>query len=53
MSLFDIPNLEKELEELENKTAEPDFWNDSKNSSKVLEKIKTIKSITSKHKQLE
>ncbi len=44
MNLFDIVSLQKELKELEEKTSEPNFWNDQKNSNKVLAKIKTIKS---------
>ena len=43
MNLFDIPKLEKDLKELESKTLENGFWNDSKNSSKVLQNIKIIK----------
>lgn len=43
MSPFDISKIEKELEKLENKTLEPNFWNDSKNSKIVLSKIKILK----------
>ena len=46
MSLFDIVSLEKNLSKLEEKTTEPDFWNDSQNSSKVLGQIKTIKKLS-------
>ena len=42
MNLFDIVKLEKELQELENQTTNPDFWNDSKKSGSVLGKIKNI-----------
>lgn len=52
MNLFDIPRLEKELEELEKQTMEADFWNDSKNSSKVLAKIKTIKNKYNEYRNL-
>ena len=44
MSHFDIAKLEVELADLEKQTMEENFWNDSKNSSKVLSKIKQIKS---------
>ena len=44
MSHFDIPKLELELADLEKQTMEENFWSDSKNSSKVLAKIKQIKS---------
>ena len=43
MRPFDISKIEKELEKLENKTLEPNFWNDSKNSKIVLSKIKILK----------
>lgn len=44
MSLFDITNLIEDLDKLEKETVKEDFWNDSKKSSLVLEKIKQIKS---------
>ncbi len=50
---FDISNLEAELSNLESKTTEPNFWEDSKNSSNVLEKIKRIKSRVLNYKNLE
>ena len=52
MNLFDIAKLEKELKELEGKTLESDFWNDQKNSGKVLAKIKNIKTKCSKYEEL-
>lgn len=53
MSLFDISKLEKDLENLEKQTLEEDFWKDSKNSSKVLSKIKRLKSKCSDFKGIE
>ena len=44
MSLFDIPKQKKDLEELENKTLETDFWNNPSYSSQILAKIKRMKS---------
>ena len=44
MSHFDIPNIQKELTDLENLTSDPQFWNDNQNSGKVLAKIKKLKS---------
>jgi peptide chain release factor 2 len=43
VSHFDIDNLNKELSELEKKTEEPEFWNNQKESSKVLSELKNIK----------
>ena len=52
MNLFDISNLEKELSELEEKTLQNGFWDDSKQSSIVLQKIKTIKNKIERFKKL-
>jgi len=41
---FDFPALEKELEELEQKAADPDFWNDTEESQKVLKRTKALRS---------
>ena len=43
MSLFDILGLKKEIEELEKETLKDGFWNDIKNSSATLTKLKQIK----------
>lgn len=40
---FDLPKMKKELEELENKTMQQNFWEDTRNSSNVLQKIKNLK----------
>ena len=45
MNLFDIAKLNNELSILESETLKDGFWNDAKNSSIVLQKIKTIKDI--------
>lgn len=50
---FDIPKLEKELSSLEKQTTENGFWDNQKESNKVLSKIKNIKSKTAKYKELE
>ena len=49
MSHFDIANKEKELKSLEDETTQEGFWNDSKNSSIILKKIKTIKDKCTKY----
>lgn len=49
---FDIENKEKELKELENKTTENDFWNDTENSSKILKQINGLKSKVEGFKKL-
>ena len=43
MNLFDIDGSKKELNELEKQTLMDGFWNDSKNSAKILSKIKLLK----------
>jgi peptide chain release factor 2 len=37
--------LKKEVAELDNRTAAPDFWNDAENSQKVLKQLKAKKSL--------
>ena len=49
---FDVENKEKELKELESKTTENDFWNDTDNSSKVLRQINSLKSKVEGFKKL-
>ena len=53
MNLFDIAKIEVELKNLENQTIEPNFWNNSKNSSKVLAKMKAIKGKYIEYRRLE
>ena len=48
---FDIINLEQKLKQLEEKTTEPNFWNDSKNSSVILKQINEIKLKTENYKK--
>ena len=52
MTLFDITNLEKKLEELESKTISTGFWNDSNNSEKVLKEITSLKKKTESYKKV-
>ena len=52
MNLFDIAVLEKQLTSLEQETLNPGFWDDSKNSSIILQKIKTIKNKVEKFNKL-
>ena len=49
---FDIPKLEIELKNLEEKTMQEGFWNDQNESSKVLTKIKIRKSKIAKYKHI-
>jgi len=53
VSHFDINNKEQKLKELENKTLEPNFWNDAKNSTQVLSEIKKIKGKCIKYRNIE
>ena len=53
MSLFDIPNLEMKLKELEEQTTKQEFWEDTENTTKVLAEIKKIKGKYTKYKELE
>ena len=49
---FDITNLENELSTLEKQTTENNFWEDSKNSSKVLKRITEIKNKIEQYKKV-
>lgn len=49
---FDIARLKLEIEELENKAAEPGFWDDLENSQKVLQKTKTLKAKVERYEKL-
>lgn len=40
---FDLNKMEQEIDELEKQTMKEGFWNDSKTSSKVLQRIKELK----------
>ena len=53
MSLFDISNLEKELEELQTKTTETNFWDNKQEAKIIFDKIKSIQSKVNKYKELE
>ena len=52
MSLFDIAEKKQELKDLEAKTLEQDFWNDNKESGKVLAKIKSLKEVVSSYSKI-
>lgn len=53
MNLFDIDKIEAELKELEDQTIQEGFWNDSKTSSKVLTRIKQLKSKCTSFRKIE
>ena len=53
MSLFDIPNLEIKLKDLEDQTTKQEFWEDTENTAKVLTEIKKIKGKYNRYKELE
>lgn len=40
---FDIAKVKNEIKELEEQSADPNFWNDMDNSQKVLQKTKALK----------
>ncbi|WP_205410185.1 peptide chain release factor 2 [Acetivibrio cellulolyticus] len=49
---LDIARMSNDIEELEQKASEPDFWNDIENSQKVLQKIKTMKEKLERYNRL-
>lgn len=52
MSLFDIVALEEKLKKLEDKTSNPDFWNNTDETKKVLFEIKKIKKKCEKYENI-
>lgn len=40
---FNLPGVKKELEELEQRASEPEFWNDTENSQRVLQRTKSLR----------
>lgn len=53
MSHFDITKLQEELKELEKQILDAKFWDDQKNSQKVLGKIKSIKRKCTKYEEID
>lgn len=53
MSHFDISKLERELKDLETETLKEDFWQDTKQSNKVLARIKSIKNKVNEYRKIE
>lgn len=53
MSLFDISNLEKELEVLQAKTTENNFWDDKQEAQIIFDKIKSIQAKVNKYRELD
>ncbi|HHU91065.1 MAG TPA: peptide chain release factor 2 [Clostridiaceae bacterium] len=49
---FDLPGIKKELDELELKASEPEFWNDTENSQKVLQRTKRLQNKLENYQQL-
>ena len=47
-----IKDSEIKLKELEEKTSDPNFWNNSENSQKIISKISSLKSKVKEYKKL-
>ena len=52
MSLFDLNKISRRIEELEAKTMQEGFWNDSKTSGIVLQEMKSLKDKKSKFEKI-
>jgi len=50
---FDIAKLEQELNELEKKTLESDFWDDTTSANSILDKIKSLKNKCKNYREIE
>ena len=51
-SALDLDTVRREIDELEEKTADPNFWNDIANSQKVLQRSKQLKNKVEKYEHL-
>ncbi len=51
--IFDYPHLQKQIEELENLSAQPDFWNDSNQANKSLQKLSRLRNIANPYLELD
>ena len=51
-SALDLENLKAEVSSLEELSAQPDFWNDSENSQKTLQKMGGLKAKISQYEKL-
>ncbi len=43
--IFDLPRLQREIDDLEAQSAEPDFWGDSASANKKLQRLSRLKGI--------
>lgn len=50
--LFDVESLAKEIEELEQKTLAPDFWDDNKEAQRILKRISELKETVDSQRDL-
>lgn len=53
MNLFDLDNISKKIDELEARTMQEGFWNDSKTSSIVLQEMKALKDKKTKFEKID
>lgn len=51
--LFDLPQKEKRIQELEQQMTDPDFWNDQENAQKVIDENNRLKGLVEGLKELE
>ena len=52
-SALNICGMEAEIKKLEDKTSEPNFWDDQQNSSSILTKMKQLQNKVEKFKKIE
>ena len=50
--IFDVTNKEKELETLQEETAEPDFWNDPQNAQKITQRLSNLRNDVEQYRKL-
>ena len=50
--IFDLTNKEKELETLQEETAQPDFWNDPPNAQKITQRVSNLRNDVEQYRKL-
>ena len=51
--IFDLPKLESQIAEIESRSADPDFWNDSAAANRELKRLSRLKAIVAPFKGID
>src|SRR5579885_3509339 len=51
--IFDLPSLQRQIKELEDRSSEPNFWDDPDSANKLFKKLTRLKNILSPFQALD